>query len=129
MALGNEWLAKFLEYDFDDAYFNDVNCTDIDEDNDNDWSNLECDSEDEVDFDFANPIVGEMFAYLQRHYDIQPMRTGILIGHGYMEELNKGNPLKCYEMFCKTRPLPLHLVDELSHHGYLRDGQGDVNAT
>ena len=46
-----------------------------------------------------------------------------------MEELNKGNPLKCYEMFCTTRPFLLHLVDELSHHGNLKDRQGDVNAT
>ena len=88
-----------------------------------------CDSEDEANFDFANPIVGEMFASLQRHCDIYPMHTSILIRHGYMEELNKGNPLKCNEIFCMTRLLLLHLVDELSYHGYLRDGQGDVNAT
>ena len=57
------------------------------------------------------------------------MRTSILIGYEYMEELNEGNPFKCYKIFCMTRPLLLHLVDELSYHGYLRDGQGDVNAT
>ena len=108
MALGNEWLAKFLEYDFDDAYFNNVNCIDTGEDNDNDWSYSECDSENEANFDFANPIVWEMFAYLQRQCDIQPMCTSILIGHGYIAELNEGNPLKCYEMFCMTHPLLLH---------------------
>ena len=57
------------------------------------------------------------------------MRTSILIGYGYMKELNKGNPLKCYEMFCMTRPFLFHLVDELSQHGNLKDRQGDVNAT
>ena len=70
MALENEWLAKFLEYDFDNAYFNNVNYIDTDEDNDNDWLDSKCDSEDEADFDFANLIVWEMFAYLQRHCDI-----------------------------------------------------------
>ena len=29
----------------------------------------ECDNEDEAKFDFVNPIVREMFAYMQRHYD------------------------------------------------------------
>jgi len=46
-----------------------------------------------------------------------------------MDELYLGNPLKCYEMFCMTRPLLIHLVDELNRHDYLRDGQGGVNAT
>ena len=46
-----------------------------------------------------------------------------------MEELEEGNPKKCFVMFCMTRPLLLHLVDELCGHGYLRDGQGDVNCT
>ena len=46
-----------------------------------------------------------------------------------MEELEEGNPKKCFVMFCMTRPLLLHLVDELRVHGYLRDGQGDVNCT
>lgn len=39
------------------------------EDNDYHWSGLECGSEDETDFDFVNLMVGEMFAYLQGHYD------------------------------------------------------------
>lgn len=39
------------------------------EDNDYYWSGLECGSEDEADFDFVNLMVGEMFAYLQGHYD------------------------------------------------------------
>lgn len=46
-----------------------------------------------------------------------------------MDELYEGNPLKCYEMFRMTCSLLIHLVDELNRHGYLRDGQGGVNAT
>ena len=65
MASGNEWLATFLEYDFDDAYFNDVNCIDANEDNDDHQSSSECGSENEANFDFVNPMVWEMFAYLQ----------------------------------------------------------------
>ena len=54
------------------------------------------------------------------------MRTSVLTGNGYMEEMEEGNPKKCFELFRMTRPLLLHLVDELRGHGYLRDGQGDV---
>ena len=65
MASRTKWLDAFLRYDFDDSYFNDVNvvvaCKDIDDDN----LNLECDGEDEAEFDFLNPLVGEMFAYMQ----------------------------------------------------------------
>ena len=46
-----------------------------------------------------------------------------------MDELYEGNPLKCYEIFCITRPLLIHLMDELNQYGYLRDGLGGVNAT
>ena len=76
-----------------------------------------------------NPLVGEMYAYMQRHFDKQPMRTSMLTESGYMDELYEGNPLKCYEMFRMTRPLLIHLMDKLNQHGYLRDGQGGVNAT
>lgn len=57
------------------------------------------------------------------------MHTSVLMGNGYMEELEEGNPQKCFEMFRMIRPLLLHLVDELHGHGYLRDGQGDVGCT
>ena len=128
MASRTTWLDAFLRYDFDDSYFNDVNvvvaCKDIDDDN----LNLECDSEDEAEFDFLNPLVGEMFAYMQRHYDKQLMHANILTGNGYMEELEDSNPKKCFKMFRMTRPLLLHLVDELHGYGYLRDGQGDVDS-
>jgi len=65
----------------------------------------------------VNPLVGEMFAYMQRHYDKQSMRTSILMRDGYMEELKDGNPKKCFEMFRMTRSLLLHLVDELRGYG------------
>ena len=32
-------------------------------------------------------------------------------------------------MFHMIRPCLLHLVDELVGHGYLKEGQGDVDAT
>ena len=54
------------------------------------------------------------------------MRTSVLTGNGYMEEMEEGNPKKCFELFRMTRPLLLHLVDELCSYGYLRDGQGGV---
>ena len=76
-----------------------------------------------------NPIVGEMYAYMQWHYDKQPMRTSVLIGKAYMDEVTEGNPTKCDEMFRMTPELLLHLMDELAQHGYLRDGLGEVNAT
>ncbi|KAK9991338.1 hypothetical protein SO802_026323 [Lithocarpus litseifolius] len=88
----------------------------------------ECDSEDEVEFDFVNPLVGDMFAYMQQHYDKQPMHDSILTGQGYMKELDS-NPNKCFEMFHMTRPYLLHLVDKLVGHGYLKEGQCDVDAT
>ena len=58
------------------------------------------------------------------------MRTSTLTGKAYMDEVTEGNPAKCYEMFCMTPELLLHLVDELVQHGYLPlDGRGQVNAT
>ena len=117
MASRAEQLEAFLRYDFDDSYFNDVNVNATCEDTDEDNSDSECDSEDEVEFDFVNPLVGEMFAYMQRHYDKQPMRTSILTGDGYMEELKDSNPKKCFEMFHMTCLLLLYLVDELCGYG------------
>ena len=89
----------------------------------------ECDSEKESKFNLMNPIVKEMYAYMQRHFDKQPMRTSMLTGNAYMDELYEGNPLKCYKIFCMTRLLLDHLMDELNWHGYLREGQGGMNAT
>ena len=129
MASGNDWLGAFQEYDFDDAYFNNVGSSDACEDNDDDWTDSESKREEEAEFNLVNPIVGEMYAYMQRHYDKQPMRDSALIGKAYMDEVTKGNPAKCYEMFRMTPELLLHLVDELAQHGYLRDGCGEMNAT
>ena len=64
MASGNEWLDTFLQYDFDDAYFNDVDSNNAGEDNDDDWTDSKCDSEKESEFNIVNPIVGEMYAYM-----------------------------------------------------------------
>ena len=38
-----------------------------------------------------NPIVGEMYAYMQRYYDKQPMRASALTDKAYMDEVTKGN--------------------------------------
>ncbi|XP_023925094.2 protein ALP1-like [Quercus suber] len=129
MASGNDWWQAVQEYDFDDAYFNDVGSSNDCEENDDDWPDSEFEREEEVEFNLVNPIVGEMYAYMQRHYDKQPMRTSALTGKAYMDEVTEGNPAKCYEMFRMTHELLLHLVDELAEHGYLRDGHGDLNAT
>ncbi|KAL0015455.1 hypothetical protein SO802_002524 [Lithocarpus litseifolius] len=128
MASGNDWIRAVEEYDFDDAYFNDVGSSNDCEDNDDDWTDSEFERE-EAKFNLVNPIVGEMYAYMQRHYDKQPMRTSALTGKAYIDEVTEGNPAKCYEMFCMTPELLLHLVDELTQHGYLVDGLGGVNAT
>ena len=69
MASRAEWLDAFLRYDFDDSYFDDVNVNAPSGFTDEENSDSKCDSEDEAEFDFVNPIVGEMFAYMQRHYD------------------------------------------------------------
>ena len=129
MASGNDWLGAFQEYDFDDAYFNNVGSSDACEDNDDDWTDSESKREEEVEFNLVNPIIRERYAYMQRHFDKQPMRTSMLTGRTYMDEITEGNPTKCYEMFRMTPELLKHLVDELARHGYLRDRQGGVNAT
>ena len=74
MASKNEWLGAFQQYDFDNAYFNNVASNDACDDNDNDWTDSECDSE-EAEFNLVNPIVGEIYAYMQWHFDKQPMCT------------------------------------------------------
>nr|POF22927.1 hypothetical protein CFP56_51532 [Quercus suber] len=117
------------EYDFDDAYFNNVGSSNDSEENDDDWPDSEFEREEEAKFNLVNPIVEEMYAYMQRHYDKQPMRTSALTCKAYMNEVTEGNPAKYYEMFRMTPELLLHLVDELAEHGYLRDGHGDVNVT
>ena len=118
MASGKEWLNRFLQYDFDDAYFNDVDSSNGNDLNYDDQVDSECDNEEEeAEFNVANPIVRKMYAYMQRHFDKQPMRTSMLIESGYMDELYEGNPLKCYEKFRMTCPLLIHLVDELNWHG------------
>ena len=64
MASGNEWLDTFLQYDFDDA--NNVDSSNGDDLNDDDWTDSECDSkEEEAEFNLVNPIVREMYAYMQ----------------------------------------------------------------
>ena len=67
MASRSEWFDAFLAYDLDKSYFNNVDAGD--DTDDDDWWGSECDSEDEAKFDFVNPLVGEMFAYMQQHYD------------------------------------------------------------
>ncbi|KAK4581163.1 hypothetical protein RGQ29_024728 [Quercus rubra] len=122
MASRSEWLDAFLAYDFDESYFNNVDDDDVGHDtDDDDWWGSECDSKDEAKFDFVNPLVGEMFTYMQQHYNKQPMHDSILRGQGYMDELDS-NSNKCFEMFCMTRLYLLHLVDELVGHGYLMEG-------
>ena len=90
------------------------------------WSPNE---KEEAKFNLVNPIVEEMYAYMQRHYDKQPMWDSALTNKAYMDKVTEGNPAKCYEMFRMTPELLLHLVDELAQHGYLRDGCGEMNAT
>ena len=114
MAFGNDQSHAFQEYDFDDAYFNGVGSNNVCEDNDDDWIDSKSEHEEEVEFNLVNPIVGEMYAYMQQHYDKQPMQTSTLTGKAYMDEIIEGNPAKCFEMFRMTPKLQLHLVDELA---------------
>ena len=86
----------------------------------------EYDSEEE-EFWFVFPLIGEMVAYFQRHYDKRPQRTSILSGSDYMVEVRDGNPTNCHEMFHMTLDLFYHLVDELKHYGYLKEGKGRVD--
>nr|POF26915.1 protein alp1-like [Quercus suber] len=77
MASRSEWLDAFLAYDFDESYFDAMGADDAGDDtNDDNWWGSECDSNDEAEFDFVNPLV----------------------------------------------------VDGLISHGYLKEGQGDVDA-
>ena len=114
MASRNDRSHVFQEYDFDDAYFNDVGSNNFCEDNDDEWTNSESEREEEAEFNLVNPIVGEMYVYMQQHYDKQPMRTSTLIGRAYMDEVTEGNPAKCYNMFHMKPELLLHLADELA---------------
>ena len=68
-----------------------------------------------------------MVAYFQRHYDKSPQHTSILTGSDYMAEVRDGNPTNYHEMFCITLDLFYHLVDELKHYGYLKEGKGRVD--
>ena len=129
MASINDWSRAFQEYDFDDAYFNNVGSSNDCEPNDGDWTDSDSECEEEAEFNLVNPIVREMYAYMQRHYDKQPMRASTLTGKAYMDEVTEGNAMNCYEMFRMTPKLLLHLVDGLAQHGYLRDGRGEVNVT
>ena len=139
----------FWQYDFDDVYFNSDN-DDMDSggcgdnmdtsfsDDDMDISDcdddmtigadtdLEYDSEEE-EFWFVFPLIGEMVAYFQRHYDKHPQRTSILSGSDYMAEVRDGNPTNYHEMLCMTLDLFYHSVDELKHYGYLKEGKGRVD--
>ena len=64
MASGNDQWWVIQEYDFDDA--NNVDSSNGDDLNDDDWTDSECDSkEEEAEFNLVNPIVREMYAYMQ----------------------------------------------------------------
>ena len=121
MASGNAWWRAIQEYDFNDAYFNNVGSSNDCEDNDDDWTDSEFEHEEEAKFNLVNPIVEEIYVYMQRHYDKELMQTSMLTDKAYMDEVTEGNPAKCYKMFRMTPELLLHLVDELVQHGYLRD--------
>ena len=135
----------FWQYDFDDAYF-DSNNKDMDIDScgddmdvggyDADMDLGGCDANmdisvdtdsnydiEEEEFWFVFSLVGEMVAYFQRHYNKCLMRTSILSGKDYMAEVKDGNPTNCHDMFRMTLDLFYHLVDELKHHGYLKEGK------
>ena len=94
------------------------------DDTDYDWSDTNSDSncDSEEKFDYVNGLVGEMASYVQRG----PMRTSILIGNGYMDEVRDGNPQPCFEMFRMSLRLFYHLVDELKQHGYLKERKGCI---
>ena len=70
IASGNYWWQAIQEYDFDDAYFNNAGSNDDSEsDDDDDWTDSDSEREEEAEFNLVNPIVGEMYTYMQRHYD------------------------------------------------------------
>ena len=91
MASGNNWWQAIQEYDFDDAYFNNVGSSNDYDSDDGDWTNSDSEREEEVEFNLVNPIVGEMYAYMQRYYDKQPMRASALTDKTYMDEVTEGN--------------------------------------
>ena len=64
MASGNDWWQAIQDYDFDDAYFNDVGSSNDCEDNDDDLTDSESEREEEAEFNFMNPIVREMYVYM-----------------------------------------------------------------
>ena len=68
-----------------------------------------------------------MVAYFQRYYDKCPQHTSILSGSDYMAKVRDGNPINCHDMFRITLDLFYHLVDELKHYGYLKEGKGRVD--
>nr|POE73519.1 hypothetical protein CFP56_42670 [Quercus suber] len=68
-----------------------------------------------------------MVAYSQRHYDQRPQRTSILSGSDYMAEVRDDNLTNCHDMLCMTLDLFYHLVDELKHYGYLKEGKWRVD--
>nr|POE66607.1 hypothetical protein CFP56_32815 [Quercus suber] len=86
----------------------------------------EYDSE-EKEFWFVFPFIGKMAAYFQWHYDKRSQRTSILSGSDYMAEVRDGNPTNCHDMFRMTLDLFYHLVDELKHYEYLKEGKGCVD--
>ena len=88
--------------------------------------NSEYDSEKE-EFWFVFPLIGEIVAYFQQHYDKLPQHTSILSGSEYMAEVRDGNPTNCHDMFRITLDLFYHLVDELKHYGYLKEGKVRVD--
>nr|POF09385.1 hypothetical protein CFP56_42419 [Quercus suber] len=138
----------FWTLDFDNAYFDsddddiessgcgddmDVNDSDHDmdvSDYDDDMdigANTDSDyNSEEEEFWIVFPLISEMMAYFQRHYDKHPMCTSILSGKDYMAEVRDGNPTNCHDMFCMTLDLFYHLVDELKQHRYLKEGKGRV---
>ncbi|KAL0010327.1 hypothetical protein SO802_005435 [Lithocarpus litseifolius] len=139
----------FWTFDFDDAYFDsndddmessgcadDIDVSDCDHDMDvsdcDYYMDIGADTDSDYDseedeFWIVFPLVSEMVAYFQRHYDKRPMHISILSGKDYMAEVRDGNPTNCHDMFCMTLDLFYHLVDELKQHGYLKKGKGHVD--
>ncbi|XP_023873797.1 uncharacterized protein LOC111986405 [Quercus suber] len=105
----------------------DIDINDCDDDMD---IGVETDSDynsKEEELWFVFPLVGKMVAYFQWHYDKCPMHTSILSGKDYMAKVRDDNPSNYRDMFRITLDLFYHLVDELKHHGYLKEGNGRVD--
>ena len=64
MAYGNDWWQGIQEYDFDDAYFNNVGSSNDCDSDDGDWTDSNSEREEEAEFNLVNPIVGEMHVYI-----------------------------------------------------------------